>query len=436
MAADSELVRLVRELIRFDTTNPPGNETPCAEFLAELFRRERIEPELLESAPGRGNVLARLKGDGSKPPLLLSAHLDVVPALDGWTHPAFAAEIHDGCVWGRGAIDMKHMAAMSVLALLEIKRKGLKLKRDLIFAGVADEEAGGRFGAGWLVDNHPEKIRAEYCLTEVGGMTVSVGGRTIVPVQVAQKGYLWFKLRARGAAGHGSKPKRRSAIEKLAAAVHALSTRPLQYRLTRTTRNFLEALRAIQPPAAKAALRGLYSGKTARLALKLFPEEKAEAIYAMLHDTVAVTGLAAGVKVNVIPDSAEATVDGRYLPGTTREQFLAEVQALVGPEIELEPFDGAEPLEREHEGPLWDQIVKVMGRHLPSATVVPNMITGMTDAKDFDRLGIMSYGFSPIELEEGEQFSELYHAPNERVSVAGLEKGSRWLTEVVEGFCA
>ncbi|MBI3552503.1 MAG: M20/M25/M40 family metallo-hydrolase [Elusimicrobia bacterium] len=434
--ADSEVVRILRDLIRFDTSNPPGNERPAVDYLAAILKDEGVPFEIVEPLPRRANIVARLKGDASKPPLLLSAHLDVVPALEGWDHPPFAAEVHDGCVWGRGAVDMKHMAAQSLVALLQIKRKGLRLKRDLIFAGVADEEAGGQAGAGYLVDHRPELIKAEFCMTEVGGIATPIGDTVIVPVQVAQKGYCWFTMRARGEAGHGSKPKKDTAIEKLAAAVHKLSTRPLDYRLTSTAAKFLKTVVAAHSGASKVALKGLFYGKTADMALKALPKERREVFNAMLHDTAAVTGLAAGVKVNVIPNVAEAQVDGRYLPDTNEKRFLAQVQKIVGPDIELTPFDGAPGLDQNHESELWDVIERVVKRHVPGCTVAPNMITGMTDAKDYARIGIKTYGFSPVLLKKGESFAELYHAPNERISISGLEAGSVWLNEVVEQFCA
>lgn len=436
MSSDSEVIRLLRDLIRFDTSNPPGNERPAVDYIAALLGKEGIPFETVEPEPRRANIVARLEGNASKAPLLLSAHLDVVPALEGWEHPPFAAEVHDGCVWGRGAVDMKHMAAMSLVVLLDLKRRKVPLARDVIFAGVADEEAGGKAGAGYLVDHRPDLVRAEYCLTEVGGIATPIGNKVIVPVQTAQKGYVWFTMRARGEAGHGSKPKKGTAIEKLAAAVHKLSTEPLKYRLTPTTKRFLEAVVLAHAGPAKLALKGLFSSKTARMALKVLPQERREVFNAMLHDTASVTGLSAGVKVNVIPNVAEAQVDGRYLPDIDERQFLDQVRRVVGPDIELEPFDGAPGLEMEdHGGELWDAIERVMKRRIPGCEVAPNMITGMTDAKDYARLGIKTYGFSPVLLKSGESFAELYHAPNERVSVLGLEAGLEWLSEVVEGFC-
>lgn len=436
MASESEVIRLLRDLIRFDTANPPGNERPAVDYVAAALRREGIESEIVEPQPGRASLVARLKGNGSKPPLLLSAHLDVVPALEGWEHPPFAAEVHDGYVWGRGAVDMKQMAAMCLLILLELKRRAARLCRDLIFAAVADEEAGGRLGAGYLVRQHPELIRAQFCLTELGGFTLPLPRKVLVPVQTAQKGYVWFKMRCRGQAGHGSRPLPDSAIEKLSRAVERLCRQPLGYRLTPTARRFVSAVAMAQKRPASLALRGLLSPGAAALALKLIPEERRAAFHAILHNTAAVTGLSAGVKVNVIPNVAEALVDGRYLPGVTQEDFLAQVRRVVGPELELEPFEGDPPLEMDPQSELWDAIVRVMKRNIPGCEVVPCLIPGMTDAKDYARLGIRTYGFAPVALRPEEPFASLYHAPNERISILGLETGYSWLFELVSEFCA
>lgn len=430
----SEVVRILRDLLRFDTTNPPGNETACARYLEKLFVREGIPCQVIESAPGRGNIVARLSG-GSQPPLMLSAHLDVVPASGDWEHPPFAAEIHNGYVWGRGAVDMKHMAAMSAVVMLSLKRRGARLDRDLIFAGVADEETGGRFGAGFLVDKHPELIRAGYCLTEVGGIATPMGGKMLVPIQVAQKGFVWFKIRAAGPGGHGSRPDPGSAVERLAEAVLALSRKPLRYHLTPTTRSFLRSVEKLQRGPVKEAIRGLRSKRTARQALKRLPQDKRKTYNAMLHDTAAVTGLVAGRAVNVIPTKAEAMVDGRYLPGITEKGFLDEIRHLIGPGFHIEVLESSPALEMDHRGPLWNTITRVMRRRLPGCEIVPNMLTGQTDAQDFSRLGIKTYGFSPLLLKPGEDFADLYHAPNERVSIDGLEAGLTWLADVVDDFC-
>ena len=437
MAEDSEVVRILRDLIRFDTSNPPGNERPAVDYIAALFEKEGIPFTVIEPAPGRANIVARLKGEGLKHPLLLSAHLDVVPALEsGWEHPPFSGDLKDGFIWGRGAVDMKHMAAMSLVTMLELKRQGARLERDVIFAGVADEECGGRFGAGYLVDHHENLIASEFCLTELGGMAVPMGRGMIVPVQTAEKGHVWFKLKTRGDAGHGSMPKPGSAVARLALAVDRLSTRRLGYRMSDATRAFFSAVAQSQWPPLSLVVRGLFKPSTAPLALSLMPEERRGTFGAMLYNTVSVTSLSAGGKVNVVPETAEALVDGRYLPGVSQQQFLDEVRALAGKGVEIEVLDGGSPIEMPMHSALMESISRVMERRLPGARVVPYMIPGMTDAKHYARARITTYGFAPAVLKAGEPFAALYHAPNERLSVAALEAGSSCLYDVVADFCA
>lgn len=431
-AKHHEVVRLLRDLIRFDTSNPPGNERPCCEFVADLFRTGGIEPKLLEKERGRTSVLARLKGDGSLPPLLLSAHLDVVPAVEpDWKHPPFAGEIHDGYIWGRGAVDMKHMAAMSVRVLLELKKSGARLKRDVIFAGVADEEAGGRLGAGFLVDEHADDVKAEFCLTELGGMAIPMAKATIIPVQVAERGFEWFKIRVKGTSGHGSIPRAGSAIEKLAHAVEQLCKKPLGYHLTPTARDFIHAVAEAQPAPASTLLLGLLNKNTVQATLHLVSEDRRPAFRAMLFNTATPTMLSAGQKVNVVPHVAEAQIDGRYLPGVTREEFLAEVVEVIGDEFELEPVEGGPPLEMPFDSGVLDAIRQVFALRVPDAKVVPYLMPGLTDAKHYARAGTPTYGFAPVALEPDELFAELYHAPNERISAKGLVTGLSWLQDVV-----
>jgi acetylornithine deacetylase/succinyl-diaminopimelate desuccinylase-like protein len=427
-----EVVRLLRELLRFDTSNPPGNERPCCEFVADLLRKGGVEPKLLEKERGRTSILARIEGDGSLPPLLLSAHLDVVPAVEpDWRYPPFAGELVDGYIWGRGAVDMKHMAAMSLRVLLDLKASGARLKRDVIFAGVADQEAGGRLGAGFLVDEHADEVKAEFCLTELGGMAIPMARATLVPVQVAERGFEWFTIRVRGSSGHGSVPSAGSAIEKLAHAVEQLCKKPLGYHLTPTARDFIHAVAEAQPAPANTLLLGLLNKNTAQATLRLVSEERRPAFRAMLFDTAAPTMLSAGVKVNVVPHVAEARIDGRFLPGVTREEFLAEVRAVIGEGFELEPMQCGPPLEMPFDSGVLDAIRQVFARRVPDAKVVPYLMPGMTDAKHYARSGIPTYGFAPVALEKDELFAELYHAPNERISAKGLVTGLSWLQDVV-----
>ncbi len=436
MNQESEVVSILRDLIRFDTSNPPGNELPAVRYIEKLLKDEGIETAVVESEPGRANIVARLRGSGKAPALMLSAHLDVVPASGKWTHPPFAAEVADGAVWGRGAVDMKHMAAMSLVTLLELKRRKVPLERDLVFAGVADEETGGLHGAGFLVDKHPDLIKAGFCFTEVGGMSIPMAKGTMVPVQVAEKGYLWFKLRARGSSGHGSSPSPGSAVEKLSAAVQKITTRSLRYHLTGSAKGFFKALARSQKAPASTVLLGLLSGKSAGLTLKMVPAEQRASFRAMLHETAAVTILSAGKNVNVVPLVAEAQIDGRFLPGISQEGFLDEIRSLIGPGFELEPICGGPSLEMPSDTPLMETIVNVMSRHLPGAKVVPYLMPGTTDAKHYARAGITTYGFAPVALKRDEPFASLYHAPDERISIAGLETGLVWLSDVVKEFCA
>ncbi len=430
-----EALEVLRDLIRFDTSNPPGHERPAAEYIAALLKREGIPAELIEAAPGRTNVVARLRGRGVDPPLLLSAHLDVVPAPpEGWTHPPFAAEVADGYVWGRGAVDMKHMAAMGLAVLLELARSKAPLRRDVVFAGVADEEAGGGLGAGYLVDKRPELIAAGFALTELGGMAVPMGRRTIVPVQVAERGYLWFRLRARGDGGHGSTPRPGSAVERLARAVERLSRKPLRYHLTESARGFVRCVARSRPPASLVLL-GLLSEKTAPLALRALPAERRWSFRAMLYDTACVTVLSAGTKVNVVALEASAMVDGRYLPGVSRRQFLEEVRSVVGPDVEIEPVAEGSPTVMPPNSALMEAIRRGVAREIPGGEVVGYLMPGLTDAKHYARAGIVTYGFAPVRLRADEPFATLYHAPDERISVEGFAGGLRLLRAVVEEFC-
>lgn len=435
MAGEPDVIEILRDLIRFDTTNPPGNERPAAEYLARLLKAEGIASEMVEPAPGRASVVARLKGSTDAPALLLSAHLDVVAAPGTWERPPFSGDIHRGYVWGRGAVDMKHMAAMSAALLIRLKRSAKRLARDVVFAGVADEEAGGALGAGWLASNRPDLVKAGFCLTEVGGMATPMGRGIVVPVAVAERGFLWFRLRARGPGGHGGTPGARSAVATLAAAVHRLSTKSLRYRLSPAARAFFKAAASAQGAPASAVLAGLLSKRTAPLALRMLPAERRNVFRAMLYDTAVVTVLSAGDKVNVVPEEAVAEVDGRYLPGVSREEFLSQIRSLVGPDVSVEAFAEGPPTEMAGTGPLMDSIVRVMGRRLPGAKVTPYLMPGMTDAKHYAKLGMTVYGFAPVALKPDEPFAALYHAPDERISVEGLKTGYSWLGDVVEDFC-
>jgi acetylornithine deacetylase/succinyl-diaminopimelate desuccinylase-like protein len=427
-------------LLRMDTTNPPGNERPAAEYLEARLRESGYQPVLLESAPGRANLVCRRPGAGRAAPLLLTAHLDVVEANPAeWTHPPFGGEIADGCLWGRGAIDMKNMAAMCTAVLRQLARDGAQLSRDVIFAAVADEEDGCDMGSGWLVDNHRHLVEAEFAIGESGGYSLHIGKTTFYPIQAAEKGICWVRARVRGEAGHGSMPRDDSAVLVLSERLARLRHQSFPVHENRHLRDFLAAVAARQPRLVRPLVRLLSHERLLPALLRRMPDAgAARGLRALLSNTASPTVLRAGNKINVIPDRAEVEIDGRTLPGQSVDDFLRELGAILGPEVELEVIRSAEPVVTEpFESPLYDVICREITRREPDAVVVPYMIPGFTDAKSFTRAGARWYGFSPVKIERdsGIRFADLFHGKDERVPVAGLHWGTELLHSVVRSFC-
>lgn len=437
-AVRDEVTALLQELIRFDTTNPPGNETPCIAHIAAILRREGIEPVVLESAPGRGSLVARLKGDGSAPPLLLMGHVDVVPAeADKWARPPFSGDLVDGIVWGRGATDMKQMVAMELMTLLLLKRTGVPLQRDVILMTNADEETGGKLGAGYVAEEHPDLIRdAAYAINEGGAASIELDGKLFFVCSTAEKGTARFTLRGRGEPGHASQPHRRNAILPLSKALVRLVETPLPLHITKTARAHIDTIAQYVNPDLAASLRGLLDPVTHDAALAALPlaEPVKRRLSAALHNTATPTILRAGTKINVIPAQAEADIDCRILPGTTLASLEREVRAVVGDEVEIEFGPIYPALESDPESPLVETIRGVLAEHEPGSAVVPGLITGGTDAKRVGPLGVKVIGFVPMRY-EGPSMTGLAHNHNERVSVANLDFGTRVLYDVVRRFC-
>ncbi len=428
---------LCQRLLRIDTTNPPGNEREAADLVAEELAAAGLEPVVLESAPSRANVVARLRGTGEKPPLLLTAHLDVVEAEpEAWEHPPFCGEVHDGFLWGRGAIDMKNMAAMSIAIMTRLARDKVKLKRDLIFAAVADEEAGCRYGSLWLCENHPDLVRSEFAIGEGGGFNIQVAGKSYFTVQVAEKGVCWVRAKVTGQPGHGSMPRPDSAVIRLSEAIARLGLRGLPTHSAKTVREFVGAMASHQPALLRPFIRLLGNPRIGPRLLDLLPDPSvARAFKAMLGNTASPTVLRAGNKTNVIPGFAEAEIDGRILPGQTQASFLAELQAVLGDEVELEVMHALPPVVTEpKESALYDTIVSVMGERAPDSPLVPYLLPGFTDAKAFTSIGAKWYGFSPVRMPPGVRFADLFHGHNERIPVDGLAFGTEVLADVVTRF--
>ncbi|TMD63670.1 MAG: M20/M25/M40 family metallo-hydrolase, partial [Chloroflexi bacterium] len=389
--AGEETITRLRALLRLDTRNPPGNEVRAAEYLHTLFETEGISGEIVGPGKDRGTFIARLKGDGSAPPLLLMSHIDVVAVEpEQWTHDPFSGDIADGFIYGRGALDMKHMVTMEAMTMLLLKRAAVELKRDVIFMAAADEECGGHEGAGWVVKHRPELIRAEYALNEGGGSGFVIAGRRYYPVQTAEKGTVRFRIRTQGRPGHGSVPHNENAILKLAAILAKFAPDLLPVHFTNTMRGYIAGIAATQPPDIAQALQAVLADETnADAAVDRLPLEEAlkQRIHAMLRNTVTPTILKAGSQINVIPSEAEASVDGRNLPGWTPEMFLEELRSVLGNEAEIALLNPSLPLEADLQSPLFNTIKDVLKERDPEATAVPFLLTGGTDAKHVTKLG-------------------------------------------------
>jgi len=448
-AEGDRCVALLASLLRIPTVNRgtgeegDGGETPAAELLADFLRESNVEPRLFTRTKGRSCLVARVKGTGEKPPILLNAHLDVVEAdASRWEHPPFSGEIHDGYLWGRGAIDMKHMAAMSacVLSLLARGMAG-KLDRDVIFAAVADEEAGCADGSLFLVDEHPDEVRAEYTLGEVGGFSLHLFGRTFYPIQVAEKGICWVRATFEGNPGHGSLPDPNSAVVRMAEAIAKLSHTRLPMHPTPAVASFLRALASRLPLPQRGALSLLAVPAVAGAILDhlVADPDQRRTFGALLSNTATPTIVRAGSKVNVIPGRASVDIDGRLLPGQSEASFLDELRAVLGKDATLEVLRSLPPVETTSISPLFDHLGKTIRRHAPEAVAIPFVIPGFTDAKAYARLGSTCYGFAPVRFDPAHKdvvFSRMYHGHNERIPVAGLRWGLQVIYEAVAGFAS
>jgi acetylornithine deacetylase/succinyl-diaminopimelate desuccinylase-like protein len=421
-----EAVAHLRALIRFDTSNPPGNERPAAEYVADVGRRAGLEAHVLEAAPGRGNAVLRLRGDGSRRPVLLLSHLDTVPAEAAkWRHPPWAAAVADGCVWGRGAIDSKLTTAVHLAALLALARSGDPLRRDVVLAATAGEEGGGPAnGAAWLAANRPDLVAAEYTLNEHGGFCLEIGGRRYYTLQVAEKGGWGVRLVARGAPGHASVPHADNALVKLGRALARLGERKMPLRVTATVRAFVEAVAADHDahgsPDVAATVRALLDPAGHEAALARLPVDRAtrDLIDAVLRNTAAPTIVEGGVKANVIPSEAVAQLSGRPLPAVTPEEFLADLRGCVGDEVEIEaPREWFTPaLEHPRDEAFEAAAVRALRRHDPGAVLAPFVVPLGTDAKRMTQLDHRIYGFVPMLHEPGLDYMSLCHGHDERVS--------------------
>ncbi|GAA3007885.1 M20/M25/M40 family metallo-hydrolase [Streptomyces fulvorobeus] len=423
-----ESVTFTSELIRIDTTNRGDGgcrERPAAEYVAERLAAAGLEPALLERTPGRTNVVARIEGtDPSADALLVHGHLDVVPAESAdWSVHPFSGEVRDGVVWGRGAVDMKNMDAMVLSVVRAWARAGVRPRRDIVIAYTADEEASADDGSGFLVDRHPGLF--DGCtegISESGAFTFHAGhGLSLYPIAAGERGTGWLKLTAEGKAGHGSKVNRANAVTTLAAAVARIGSHPWPVRLTPTVRAALTEIAALHGIPVDTEAPGF---DVDELLGKLGPA--AALVEPTVRNSSNPTMLDAGYKVNVIPGRATAFIDGRMLPGG-EDEFQETLDRLTGPGVSWEFHHREIPLQAPVDSPTYAKLRAAVERFDPDGHVVPYCMSGGTDAKQFSRLGITGYGFSPLKLPVGFDYQAMFHGVDERVPVDALHFGVRVL---------
>ena len=428
-AAEDEVATLASDLIRIDTSNPGDHSGPgeraAAEYVAALLADAGVEPKVFESHEKRASVVARIEGtDPGRPALLIHGHLDVVPAdAADWRRHPFGGEIAEDCVWGRGAVDMKDMDAIVLAVLRQRLAEGRRPARDVVVAFLADEEAGGTWGARWLVDNHPAEFEGvTEAIGEVGGFSVTLGGKRLYLLQTAEKGMAWMGLTARGTAGHGSMINKDNAVTEIAEAVGRIGRHEWPVRQTEAAFTFAraacEALGVEFDAADPAAVLG-----------KLGPIAKM--VGATLTHTANPTMLSAGYKVNVVPQVAAAQVDGRFLPGL-EEEFYREIDALIGPGVSRKQVHHDIALETTFDGDLVAAMAAALLAEDPEGQMVPYCLSGGTDAKSFSRLGIRCFGFTPLRLPPELDFAGMFHGVDERAPISALRFGVRVLDKFLD----
>ena len=431
---NAEAEKDLENYIRIDTSNPPGNEVRAADWYAKIFDAEGIAYERGESAPGRGNIVARLKGSGSEPGLILLNHMDVVPvSREFWTVDPFAGLERDGYIWGRGSEDMKSLGIAELIAFLELHREHIPLKRDVIFLGTADEEAGGSFGAGWVAKERPEWIKgAGFLLTEGASSRVGDSGRPIYfGVGATEKTPAWLKLTAKGRSGHGSIPIPNSAPNRLIAALERLR----EYRSPLEVTPPIESALRSQAPYEQEPWRGRFQHLREFVASPGEYEEiaKRPSLLALLTNTISITMLEGSKKINIIPPSASAELDCRLLPTWTIDRWKDQVRKIIQDDsIEIETVQNFAATASPVNTPLYSAIEDAVKRLHPDAGLAQSVIGGFTDSHFFRAKGIVSYGFEPFAISEAE--GRRIHGNDERISLNAYTDGVRLLWEVVYNF--
>jgi len=427
-------VELARHLIRFDTSNPPGNEAECIAYIDRLLTDAGFETAIYSKSPDRPNLMSRLKGRGNAPPLMFYGHVDVVPATDQtWAKSPFEGIIEEGYLWGRGALDMKSGVAMMLSSLVRAKQEGMAPNGDVILLLLSDEEHGSKFGARYMVDQHPELFDGvRYAIGEFGGYTAHAGGKQFYPIQISEKQVCWLRATVHGPAGHGARPMRGGAMAKTGELLRTLDRKRLPVHVTSVTREMITTF-ARHLPFPKGLIFRL-------LLHPLFTDfiidrlgDFSQYMDPLLHNTVNATIIRGGEKGNVIPDRVTVQLDGRLLPGFTPEQMMDELRQVIGGGIDLEVIR-YESSPEESDTALFPMLADILQEADPGAVPMPLLVPAITDGRIFARLGIQSYGFTPMKLPPGFSFFKTIHGANERIPVDAIHFGTNAIYELLRRY--
>ncbi len=429
-----EPAEILRRLIRFDTTNPPGNERPCVEYVADLLGSAGLETATYGTSEGRPNLVARYPGKGEAPPLLMYGHVDVVTtAHQSWTNPPFEGKLIDGYVWGRGALDMKGGLAMMIASVLRAAERGVVPTGDVLLAVLVDEEAGGVHGARHLVEKHPELFAGvRYAVGEFGGFPLRVAGRTFYLIQVGEKQLCWLETKIAGPAGHGARPMRDGAMAELGRLLTRLNRARLPIHVTPIVREMIGSMAAALPPVKRFVLRRLLNPLwTDRILARL--GETGRNLEPLFRNTVNATVVRGGDKPNVIPSEIALGLDARLLPGFTLDDLLEELRPILGSEIgcDVRLYD---PGPTDPDFGLLGLLGDLLRQAEPEAIPAPYLLPGSSDARFFSRIGIQSYGFTPMNLPEEFNFFDTIHAADERIPAAAVAFGADVLFRLIEEY--
>jgi acetylornithine deacetylase/succinyl-diaminopimelate desuccinylase-like protein len=426
---------LLQNLIRFNTTNPPGNEAPLMEYIDNLLTAAGFETTLIAKEPSRPNLITRLKGKGEAPPLLLYGHADVVTAANQkWTYPPFEGRIADGYVWGRGALDMKCGLAMMIASLLRAKAENLQPAGDVIFCAMCDEETGGSCGAKFLITEHTGIFKGiKYAISEFGGYTMYIDGRKFYLVQVAEKQNCSVEVTFHGPGGHGSVPVKDSAMSRMGKALVALNEHRLPVHISPVTEKMINAVASHLPEPDSSCFRQLLNPSLTDYTLEIIKDKTGNFFDPLLHNTVNAIIVKGGERINVVPEEVKLYLDGRILPGYTDNDLICELRQIIDSDCEIK-ITMYEAVKTSIDLSLFDLLSDILTEREPDCIPIPIVISASTDAKQLAKLGIQTYGYLPIDLPEGFDFMKLVHAADERIPIKAMHSGADAIYQVISRY--